>query len=66
MEYIYLEVKYFCMTSRGGANLLLLSPVYSRSIHIHVKLMRSHDVVSKFAYVSIVTYIRKCVHVNGV
>ena len=28
--------------------------------------MRLHDTVSKFAYVSIFTYISKCVHVNGV
>ena len=42
MEYNYLKVKYFCMTSRGGANLLLLSPVYSTSIHTHV---------SKYAHV---------------
>ena len=27
--------------------------------------MRSHDTVSKFAYVSIFTYESKCVHVNG-
>ena len=27
--------------------------------------MRSHDTVSKFAYVSIFTYVSKCVHVNG-
>ena len=27
--------------------------------------MRSHDTVSKFAYISIFTYVSKCVHVNG-
>ena len=27
---------YFCMTSRGGANILLPTPVYSRSIHTYV------------------------------
>ena len=27
--------------------------------------MRSHDTVSKFAYVGIFTYVSKCVHVNG-
>ena len=27
--------------------------------------MRSHDTVSKFTYVSILTYVCKCVHVNG-
>ena len=27
--------------------------------------MRSHDTVSKFAYVSIFTDVSKCLHVNG-
>ena len=27
--------------------------------------MRSHDTVSKFAYISIFTLVSKCVHVNG-
>ena len=29
------------------------------------KQVRSHDTVSKFAYVSNFTYVSKCVHVNG-
>ena len=36
MKYNSLEVNYFCITSIGGANILLLSPVHSRSIHTHV------------------------------
>ena len=45
---------YRCMTSRDGANIRLLQEYsYLR------KQVRSHDTVSKVAYVS------KCVHVNG-
>ena len=52
------------MTSRGGANILLLTQIYSRSINTRLSKIRSHGTVSKFAYVSIFTYVSNSVHVN--